>query len=206
MKLEQLRNDVKSKLAQNMNIKQTLSVMNIPKQKFLDKGDLVMLLNDKQETIAMEWLKDKQYHIELKTITEHSIISEVLKNQASRIFETKNFDSSFDMDYVIDYKNLTTDTKKKIRDIVKEAEEIFHKRYSRFNKGTDKRVWLKSIQLQNGNFTSWCEEKSYSNDRIRCIKEAYKVAEETNDHLLKRRAAFSKCFIKISNKRNYQLF
>jgi hypothetical protein len=36
---------------------------------------------------------------------------------------------------------------------------------------------------------------------MRCIREAYKVAEKTNDHLLKRRAAFAKCFIKVSNKR-----
>jgi len=202
LKLKQLRDNVQSAIAQKMNVKQSLSVMNIPKQKFLDKGDLIMLLDDKQETLAMEWLKDGHYHIELKTLAKHEIITEVLKNSSARIFETKNFDISFDTDFVIDYKNLDTTTKNKIRSLVAEAEDIFHKRYSRFGKGVDKKVWLKSVQLQNGNFTQWCEEKEYGDDRMRCIKEAYKVSAETNDHLLKRRAAFAKCFIKVALKRS----
>jgi hypothetical protein len=201
MKLKALRETVKSTLAKKMNIKQSLSVMNIPKQQFLDKGDLIMLVDDKNETIAMEWLRDGYYHVDLKTPNDHSIINEVLKNTSARLFETKNFDSGFDVDYVIDYMELSTETKKKIRTIVREAEEIFHKRYSKFGNGVDRKTWLRSIQLQNGNFTQWCEEREYGNDRIRCIKEAYKVAEETNDHLLKRRAAFAKCFIKVSEKR-----
>lgn len=201
MKLKQLRENVQKAISQKMNIHQSLSVMNIPKQKFLDKGDLIMLLDDKQETLAMEWLKDGHYHIELKTFDEHKIINDVLKNKSLRIFETENFDSNFDTDYVIDYKNLDITTKKKIRSLVSEAENIFHRRYSRFGKGTDRNVWLKSVQLQNGNFTQWCEEREYDGDRMKCIREAYKVSEETNDHMLKKRAAFAKCFIKVAHKR-----
>lgn len=201
MKLQQLRENVKLTLARKMNIQQSLSVMNIPKQKFLDKGDLIMLLDDKHQTVAMEWLKDGHYHAELKTPSEHSIINEVLKNNSTRLFEATDFDTKFDTDYVIDYKNLDTPTKKKIREIVREAEEVFQNRYSRFSKGVDKKTWLNSVQLNNGNFTQWCQERDYGEDRIRCIREAYKVAEETNDHLLKKRAAFAKCFIKVSKRR-----
>jgi len=201
MKLKQLRDNVKSTLAKKMNIHQSLSIMNIPKQKFLDKGDLIILLSDTQETIAMEWLKDGHYHVELKTKSDFPLIKDVLKNSSTRIFETKKFDTSMDTDYVIDYKNLDTNTKSKIRSLIKESEEIFQQRYSKFSKGVDKKTWLRSIQLQNGNFTQWCEERDYGDDRFRCIKEAYKVAEENNDYLLKQRAAFAKCFIKVSEKR-----
>lgn len=201
MKLQSLRENVKSTIARNMNIKQSLSVMNIPKQSFLDKGDLVMLLDDEGKTLSMEWLKDGHYHVELKTLAEHSIISEVLKNVDTRIFETTSFDTELDKDYVIDYKHLEPETKNKIKKLVKEAETIFEKRFSQYGRGTSKKVWLRSIQLQNGNFTEWCKEKGLEVDRIKCIKEAYKEAEKTNDHLLKRRAAFAKCFMKISEKR-----
>ena len=202
MKLQELRENVKKTLAKKMNIKQSLSIMNIPKQNFLDKGDLIMLLDNEQKTVAMEWLKDGHYHIELKTSSEFSIIDDILKNPSTRIFETKNFEADFDTDYVIDYKNLTVDTKKKIRNLIKDAEDIFYQRYSRFSNGIDKKIWLRSIQLQNGNFTQWCEERGYENNKMRGIKEAYKIAEETNDYHLKKRAAFAKCFIKVSQKRN----
>ena len=115
MNLDGLISDVKNKLQKKMNIKQSLSIMNIPKQKFLDKGDLVILMDDRNEILAMEWFKDGSYHIDIKGEFDNSIITNILKNKATRLFESSNFDPLMDIDYVIDYKTLGAETKNKLK-------------------------------------------------------------------------------------------
>lgn len=205
MKLKKLIDSVKSTLIKKMNIKHSISILNIPKQNFLDKGDLIMLLDENNELISMEWFKLDQYHVEL--ITENNennnnIINTILKNKNKQLFETVNFDINFDSDFFIEYMDLDIQIKKNIKLLISDAESVFKQRYNRFGNGIDKKLWLRNIQLQNGNFTEWCKESKFSSDKIKCIKEAYKISDETNDYLLKKRASFAKCFIKITDKKS----
>jgi len=201
MKLKGLISNAKEALQRKMNIKHSLSIMNIPKQKFLDSGDLVILMDEKNDVLAMEWLRDGFYHVEIKGNFNTEIISESLKNKGTRLFETANFNPIFDMDYVVDYKNLEPSTKKKLREFIQSAEKLYENRFSKFSKGLNKQTWLKNIKLQNGSFTEWCKEKGYDKASDKCILEAFKIADITNDHALKKRAAMAKCFNKIALRR-----
>jgi len=201
MKLEGLISNVKNTLQKKMNIRQSISIMNIPKQKFLDKGDLAILLDSRNEILSMEWLRDGFYHVEMKGEFDKEIISDILKNKNTRLFEAINFNPIIDTDYVIDYKMLAPSTKNKIKSSIQNSEEVFEKRFSKFSKGVNKQTWLKALKLQNGSFTQWCQERGNDRATHKCIIEAYKVADSTADHALKRRAAMAKCFNKIAEKR-----
>jgi len=201
MKLRGLISNVKETLQRKMNIKHSLSIMNIPKQKFLDSGDLVILMDEKNEVLSMEWLRDGFYHVEIKGDFNNEIISDSLKNKSTRLFETPNFNPMVDMDYVVDYKTFEPDTKKKLRSFIQSGEKLYENRFSKFSKGLNKQAWLKNLKLQNGSFTEWCKERGHDKASDKCILEAFKIADITNDHALKRRAAMAKCFNKIALRR-----
>ncbi len=201
MKLKGLISGVKSTLEKKMNIKHSLSIMNIPKQKFLDRGDLAILLDHKNSVLSMEWLRDGFYHVEIKGDFDASIITEILKNKATRLFKTESFNPTMDMDYVLDYKSLDTTTKNKVKSFIQSGEGLYESRFSKFSKGLNKQAWLKNVRLQNGSFTEWCQERGNEKATDKCIIEAYKVADATNDHSLKRRAGMAKCFNKIAERR-----
>ncbi len=198
MTLTDLREKTQIALAKKMDIKQSLSIINIPKQNFLDKGNLVILLNPENEAIVSEWLKDEQYHIGLKNQLTNETINKILQLNTVQLFETDNFDAVLDMDYVVNYSDLKPDIKNLLKEYIKLTETNIIKTFTRFGK-TDKVSWVKNIQAQNGSFTSWREEKGYTSTTNECIREAYNEAEMKHDYLLKKRASFAKCFLKITN-------
>ena len=201
MTLTDLRKKTQNALAKRMDIKQSLSIVNIPKQKFLDKGNLVILLNSGNEAIISEWLKDEHYHIELKNQLENKSINTIMQLDTIQLFETEDFDPMLDMDYVINYSDLKPNIKNILKDYIKLTEEKLLNTFTKFGK-TDKISWVKNIQAQNGSFTSWREEKGYMSTTKECIREAYVESEKKHDYLLKKRASFAKCFVKISNTKN----
>lgn len=186
MKLTELHKNVKLTLDRFLNISETLSIQGIPKQKFFDKGDLVILLDENKESVSMEWFKNGHYHIELKGKLSTDFLSEAIK-----ISEESNND-------IISYKVLSPILKNMLKFELKLLEDIIEKRYSKFNNKLDKNVWLKSVQLHNGSFTEWCVTHNYGQVTDEAITEACIIAENTNDHLLKKRAMFSKCFLKLA--------
>ena len=202
MKLKALHQEVEKRLKQKLNIFSSLSIMNVPKQKLLDKGDLVMLLDENSDVVSTEWLKDGHYHVEIPTPIDKNELEEILQHDGIRVFETKNFDAIMDLDRVIDYMRLTPSTKKKLKKYMALTEQKFEQRYSKFGNKADKQTWLQAITKQNGIFTLWCKEHGYETATTEAINEAYKVGDRTNDWSLKRRAAMAKCFNKIKIRRD----
>ncbi len=202
MKLKDFHQDVEQRMKQKLNIFSSLTVMNVPKQKLLDRGDLVMLLDESLNVVSTEWLRDGHYHVEISNPMDKIVIEEIMKHTDIRIFETDNFDSIMDLDRVIDYMKLSAPTKKKIKKFATATEKMFEQRYSKFGKKADKQSWLQAITKQNGLFTLWCEENGYETATTKAINEAYKLGDKTNDWSLKRRAAMAKCFNKIKIRRD----
>lgn len=198
MKINDLTFNIKSQLEQKLNIKNSLSIMNVPKQDLLEKGDLVVLLDDKNKPIICEFLKDGSYHVELKDITfPKMLVDSLLKSKATRIFETDDFNAEFDMDYYIDYSQIETNEKRDIRNFVKSAEKKLEESSKRFGK-MDKQSLMKTITSQNGTFTVWMNENGHSIPDKKCLQEAFAEADKFHDFPLKKRAGLAKCFHKIS--------
>jgi hypothetical protein len=202
MKLKALHQEVEKRLKQKLNIFSSLSIMNVPKQKLLDKGDLVMLLDENSDVVSTEWLKDGHYHVEIPTPIDKNELEEILQHDGIRVFETKKFDAIMDLDRVIDYMRLIPSTKKKLKKYIALTEQKFEQRYSKFGNKADKQTWLQAITKQNGIFTLWCKENGYETATTEAINEAYKIGDRTNDWSLKRRAAMAKCFNKIKIRRD----
>jgi hypothetical protein len=202
MKLKDVYQNVALRLQKQMNIQSSLTIMNIPKQKMLDRGDLVMLLDEKLEVLSTEWLRDGFYHVEIKDPMPSEDVKSIMKQNSIRVFETDGFDSTMDVDRVIDYKQLPPPVKKLIKKFVLSTEHIFEVRYTKFGRKADKQTWLQAIIKQNGMFTLWCEENGYNGATTEAINKAYAVGDATSDWQLKRRAAMAKCFNKIKIKRD----
>lgn len=202
MKLKDLHSDVDTRLKQRLNIHTSLTIMNVPKQKLLDRGDLVMLLDETLTVVSTEWLRDGHYHVEISTPLEVEIVKEIMSHDGLRMFPTDNFDSIMDIDRVINYMDLSAPTKKKIKKFTTATEKMFEQRYSKFGKKASKQTWLQAITKQNGIFTLWCKENGHEKATTKAINEAYKIGDNTNDWSLKRRAAMAKCFNKIKIKRD----
>ena len=202
MKLKDVYQGVASRLHKQMNIQSSLTIMNVPKQKMLDRGDLVMLLDEKLEVLSSEWLRDGFYHVEIKDPMTTDEIKTIMKQDGIRVFETIGFNSTMDVDRVIDYKQLPPPIKKLIKRFVIATEKIFEVRYTKFGRKADKQTWLQAIIKQNGMFTLWCKENGFDGATTEAINEAYSVSNATSDWQLKRRAAMAKCFNKIKIKRD----
>lgn len=188
MKLKELHTSVKNTLDRVLNISESLSIIDIPKQKFFDKGDLIILLDEHQHAVSMEWFKNGHYHIELKGKIDSIFLSETLK--------IANHNK------ILEYSKLSAQLKKILKNELQILETIIEKRFSKFNNNLDKRTWLKSVQLHNGSFTEWCTTNGFEKVTNDAINEACNIADITNDHLLKKRALFSRCFLEISNYKN----
>lgn len=201
MKLATLISDVKKTLQEKMNIHHSLTVMNIPKQTILDKGDLILLLDNKNQVKISEWLKDGFYHTELKSELNETFINNLMKNENLRLFEIENFEPEFDMDYVINYNALSPEEKREIKKFIKSAEANIKTRFTKFSKKFSKQDWIKSIKMKNGIFTEWCKDQGKDKADRDCIKKALAESTETNDHTLKKRALLAKCFIKCADRR-----
>lgn len=202
MKLKALHHDVDVRMKKKLSIHSSLTVMNVPKQKLLDRGDLVMLLDESLNVVSTEWLRDGHYHIEITDHIDSELIKEIKSHIDIRVFETDNFDSIMDLDLVIDYMKLAAPTKKKIKKFAQITEKIFEQRYTKFGRKTDKQTWIQAVTKQNGMFTLWCKENGYDGATTTAINEAYKLGDKTNDWSLKRRAAMAKCFNKIKIRRD----
>ena len=202
MKMKDLYQDVADRLQKKMNIQSSLTIMNVPKQKLLDRGDLVMLLDEKLEVLSTEWLRDGHYHVEIKDPMTSDEVKTLMKQDGIRIFETDTFNSSMDVDRVVDYSQLPPQVKKMVKKFATRTEKIFEELYSKFGRKADKQTWLQAIIKQNGIFTMWCKENGYERATNEAITEAYNQAEKKHDWSLKRRAAMAKCFNKIKIKRD----
>ena len=104
MKINDLTCAVKSQLEKKMNIKYSLSILNIPKQKLIEKGDIVILLDDKKKPIICEFLKVGAYHMELKDVTFPKLLIEnIFNTEKLKMFETLSDFTEYANDYLIDY-------------------------------------------------------------------------------------------------------
>lgn len=202
MKLNELYQDVATRLHKQMNVRSSITVMNVPKQKLLDRGDLVMLLDEKLEVLSTEWLRDGFYHVEIKDSMPSEDVKTIMKQDGIRVFETEDFNSFMDVDRVIDYKQLPPDVKKIVKKFAISTEKIFEVMYTKFGRKNDKQTWLQAIIKQNGIFTIWCTKNGYETATMEAINEAYTVGNATSDWQLKRRAAMAKCFNKIKIRRD----
>lgn len=196
MKLEELTKNVKIHLEQKMNIKKSISILNIPKQALLEKGNLIILLDNNNKPIVTEF-KNNQFNMELKYIPFQKTTIDKLFESDVKIFEVSDFHESFDYDYYIDYKNIKPDGKKEIRNFIKSSEKKLQESNLRFGK-TNKQDILKTILVQTGFFNIWMEDHGHTIPDKKCLREAYIEADNLKDFPLKKRAALSKCFYKIS--------
>jgi len=197
MKLDDLTLLTKQKLIKKLDIVNTIAILNIPKQTFFDKGDMIILLNKQNKITNIEWYKPKTYHFELKESLDLLKINKVLTNKNIRLFDNDNLKF---MDYMIDYKDLDTSDKKTVRTIIKTNEIKFKDRFTSFNGTNMKQNWIKSVKIQNGLFDLWCENNNKDKLLNSTIDDAIIVADETLDYALKRRAFITKCINKISYK------
>ena len=180
--------------------------MDVPKQTLLERGDIVILLDDKNKPIIVEFLKVGKHHIELKnTHFPKMLVEDILSSNKVKLFEVSDFDSEFDNDKFINYNDLTVEQKKEIKTVIKNAENKLNSEHTRFGKLCNESL-KKTISVQNGCFTTWMKEKGYETPDKNCLKEAYAEATLSNNMMLKKRAAAAKCFHKIfttkSNDRN----
>ena len=197
MIVDDLTKGLRNRLEEMMGIKNSLSILNIPKQDLLDKGELVILLNDKNKPIIVEFLKVGKYHIELKNNQLPKILVEsILESSKLKLFEADDFDVDYDTDNYINYSDLTAEQKKDIKAFIKISESKLCSEHMRFGKMSDESL-KKTIGVQNGIFTIWMKEKGFETPNKECLKEAYAEAHSLNDMLLKKRAAAAKCFHKI---------
>lgn len=198
MKINDLTCAVKSQLEKKMNIKYSLSILNIPKQKLLEKGDIVILLDDNKKPIICEFLKVGTYHMELKDVTFPKLLIEnIFNTEKLKMFETLNDFTEYANDYLIDYSDLESKEKKEIRTFINLAEKKIEESSTRFGK-LNKQILLKTIATQNGTFTLWMKEHNYTIPNDECLNEAFIEADKFHDFFLKKRASFAKTFYKIS--------
>jgi hypothetical protein len=196
MIVEDLIKGVKNKLDRRLNIQNSLSIIDVPKQSLLEKGNIVVLLNEKNRPVIVEFLKLHKYHFELKNSNFPPILAENILKSA-KLFDTTDFDEMFDNDYYIKYSEMDGIDKKNVRLFVKNAENILTKEHLRFGKMSNESL-KRTINIQNGVFTDWMEEHGFSKPNKQCLAEAYKEAHSSRDVLLKKRAVAAKCFYKIS--------
>ena len=150
MNIDDLTKNVKNKLDQKLNIKNSLSIINVPKQHLLDKGDLVVLLNDTNKSMVVEYLKDGHYHLNISGVTFPKLLVEnIIELTETKLFETTDFDENFDNDYFVDYSKLSTNIKRDIRTFVRGSEEKIREEHLRFGKFCKKSL-KKTITSQNG--------------------------------------------------------
>jgi hypothetical protein len=197
MIVDDLTKGLRNRLDEIFSIKNSLSILNIPKQDLLDKGEIVILLNDKNKPIIVEFLKVGKYHIELKNNQFPKLLVEsILKSEKIKLFESSDFDAEFDTDQYINYGDLTAEQKKDIKIFMKTSVSKLCEEHKRFGKMSDDSL-KKTIGVQNGIFTIWMKENGFDTPNKECLKEAYKVSQASNDMLLKKRAVAAKCFHKI---------
>ncbi len=197
MKVDDLTKGLRNKFDEIFSIKNSLSILDIPKQTLLEKGDLVILLDDKNKPVIVEFLKVGKHHIELKnTQFPKILIEDVMASDKIKLFEVSDFDSDFDTDHFISYNDLSVDQKKEIKKVMKNAEAKLSQDHSKFGKLCNESL-TKAINIQNGCFTAWMNEKGYVIPSKECLKEAYQEAIDSNNMMLKKRAVAAKCFHKI---------
>jgi hypothetical protein len=199
MKLNDLTKNIRENLRQKLKIKNTLSILNVPKQALLEKGNLVILLDDKNKPLSFSWAKDDKFHVELLSKFPEELVESIFKSKATRIFETEeDFDADIDMDYKVDYSDLEAILKKQLRELIKSGEKQLEEANTKFGK-LDKNSLIKSLKTQSGSFNIWMTENGFEKPNVKCLKEAFKEADLKNDFPLKKRASFAKCFYKIAN-------
>lgn len=198
MIVDDLTKGLRNRFNEMMSIKNSLTILNIPKQGILDKGDLVILMNDKNTPIVVEFLKRDKLHIELKNNQFPKLLVEsILTSGNISLFEVTDFDPELDTDYKITYSDLSVEQKKDVRSFIKVSESKLCLENTRFGKISHQSL-NKIIGMQNGIFTAWMKENGFETPNKECLKEAYNVAYTTNDMLLKKRAMVAKCLHKIS--------
>ena len=197
MKVDDLTKGLRNKFDEIFSIKNSLSILDIPKQTLLEKGDLVILLDDKNKPVIVEFLKVGKHHIELKnTQFPKMLVEDILTSGKTKLFEVADFDDEYDKDHFINYNDLTVDQKKEIKQVMKNAEAKLTIDNSKFGKLCNESL-TKTINVQNGCFTTWMNEKGHKIPNKQCLKEAYQEAIDSNNMMLKKRAAAAKCFHKI---------
>jgi hypothetical protein len=201
MILDDLTKGLRNRLDEVFAIKNSLSILNIPKQELFDKGEIVVLLGANNKPVIVEFLKVGKYHVELKnTQFPKMLVEDILASNKAQLFETTDYDPDYDNDLFINYSDLTADQKKSIKLFMKNAETKICVEHTKFGK-LSLEGFNKTINVQNGIFTTWMNERGYNEPNKECLKEAYRVAHESNDMLLKKRASAAKCFHKIYTDR-----
>lgn len=201
MIVDDLTKGLRNKIEEIFSIKNSLSILNVPKQKLLERGNLIILLDDNNKPIIVEFVKSGKYHLELKNTSFPKLLVEsIFKSDSTQLFETTNFDIEFDNDYYINYNKLTPNEKNDLKTFIKHAENKLINEHMRF--GTMCKDSLnKTINIQNGIFTVWMKENGFEIPNNECLKVAYKEAVESNDIQLKKRAAAAKCYHKIYSEK-----
>lgn len=197
MKLNELTKNVKNQLEQKLNIVKSITIINIPKQTVFEKGDLIILLDEKNKPITSEFLKTNGICIEIKNTTIPKVFAEEVLAKDLILFETEQFNIIFDNNYYIDYKNLASEEKKDLIAYIKRSEKILTESSLRFGK-IDKSKLTKQLNNQTGFFDEWMVEHGFNKPDNQCLLEAFTKAEKYHDHNLKKRAYIAKCIHNLS--------
>lgn len=197
MIVDDLTKGLRNKIAEIFSIKNSLTVMNVPKQSLLEKGDIIILLSEKNKPIIVEFIKTGKYHLELKNASFPKLLVEnILGSKSIKLFETEDFDSEYDTDYYINYSDLDINDRRNFRTFIKNAEKKLYNDHVRFGKLSNESL-KKTISVQNGLFTVWMKENGFDIPDKKCLKEAYNEALKHNDMQLKKRAVAAKCYHKV---------
>jgi hypothetical protein len=200
MIVDDLTKGLRNRLDEIFSIKNSMSILNIPKQNLLEKGELVILLSDKNKPVVVEFLKLGKFHLELKnTEFPKLLIEDIIQSEKIKLFDISESDG--DKDYYINYGELKTEQKKDLKTFIKNTEEKIFQNHSRFDKFCSE-SFKKTIKIQNGAFSLWMNDNGFVIPDKKCIMEANTVAKKTNDMQLKKRANCAKCFHKIQTLKN----
>jgi len=194
MKLETLISTVKDKIIYKMDFYQSIIIINVPKQKILNKGTIIFLLNKQSGVLSGEWFNNKNSNIKLFGILNNKFIKSILKNKKLRLLNSILPDVLVNKDFIIEYKFLSPEEKKLLKEYIISSEEQIHNKYMTFDNKFNKVSWEQSIKLSSNYFVEWCKDSSNIQD---CIKNAINIANKNLDINLKRRAILNKCFIDI---------
>lgn len=199
MKLNDLTKTIRENIRKKLNIVSTLTILNVPKQKLLEKGNMILLLDEDVKPISFSWTKDNKEYLELHFPLCETLIANIVISDNTKQFESEqnNGDSENDMDFVVDYNDLDTILKKKLRDLIRSGEKQLEESNSKFGK-FNKVSLLKNFKSTQGSFDQWLKDKGFGTPNIECFKEAYKEADQKNDLPFKKRAAYAKCLYKIN--------
>jgi len=198
MKLKTLISTVKDKIIYKMDFYQSIIIINIPKQKILNKGTIIFLLNKQSDILFGEWFNNKNSNIKLVGILNNKFIKSVLKNKKLRLLNSILPDILINKDFIIEYKFLSSEEKKLLKDYIISSEEQIHKKYTSYDNKFNKVSWEQSIKLSSNYFVDWCKDSSSIQE---CIENAIRIANKNLDINLKRRAILNKCFIDIKKWR-----